>query len=322
MAVGVYYRRSTTTNGFSLAEHWNGRSWQLADPPNPAGSTETELIGVSCALATSCVTVGNYTASNGNLEGLAEAWNGSNWTILAVPDPSSTVSLTGISCVTSTNCTAVGVSGTKSLAERWNGSSWKVESTPNPRGSAPFFNAVSCPTSDSCTAVGSYNNGNQNDDFTFAEYWNGSSWKLESTLSPNSDASLNAVSCPTSTSCTAVGNYAATGSTFAALAEHWNGTAWKIQSTPDPSSSVDLLGVSCPSATSCTAVGAYTVAAGAEKTLAEGWNGTRWSVEGTPQPKGSVPQLNGVSCLSPATCSAVGYFDNSFNTSVTLAEHE
>jgi hypothetical protein len=121
---------------------------------------------------------------------------------------------------------------------------------------------------------------------------------------PGSTASLlGAVSCPSATSCTAVGEYFAGGGTELTLAEHWNGSAWVIQSTPNPAgSTLSLLrGVSCTSARACVAVGTE-VTAGRILPLAERWNGSSWSLI-PPAPGGP---LAAVSCSSASACTAVG----------------
>jgi hypothetical protein len=66
----------------ALAETWNGRSWTLARPPSPRGTSSAfgaSLSAVSCATAKNCVAVGDYTLRNGNDAPLAESWNGRRW---------------------------------------------------------------------------------------------------------------------------------------------------------------------------------------------------------------------------------------------------
>ena len=78
--------------------------------------------------------------------------------------------------------------------------------------------------------------------------------------------------------------------------------------------------MSCTSATACTTVGSFVTSTGANVTLAERWNGTSWLVESTPNPSGPTDnELNGVSCVSPTSCTAVGYAQSS-GGQVTLAE--
>src|SRR6516162_5503911 len=45
---------------------------------------------------------------------------------------------------------------------------------------------------------------------------------------------LAAVSCSSSSSCTAVGDYTKRFGTTVTLAERWNGTNWNVESTPNP----------------------------------------------------------------------------------------
>ena len=91
----------------------------------------------------------------------------------------------------------------------------------------------------------------------------GTSWSI--VASPNAanptgtaNGYLGAVSCPTATTCFAVG-YANVNETWRTLIEQWNGTAWSIVTSPNPSgaASTQLAGVSCVSAASCFAVGTY-----------------------------------------------------------------
>jgi len=140
------------------------------------------------------------------------------------------------------------------------------------------------------------------------ERWNGSSWSIQSAPNPsegNAEQAMLAVSCASSTSCTAVGMAASKPT-----AERWNGTAWSLSSAPNPSGATlaTLEGLSCASAEACMAVGHYHESGGKDKSLAERWNGSAWSVITTPAPSESVGgyDLYGVSCLSPSSCFAVG----------------
>src|SRR5262249_26094218 len=65
----------------TLAERWDGTSWTVQPTPNPAGAVRSFLLGVSCSSATACTAVGFSIASNGAQKPLAEAWNGTAWTI-------------------------------------------------------------------------------------------------------------------------------------------------------------------------------------------------------------------------------------------------
>jgi len=57
---------------------------------------------------------------------------------------------------------------------------------------------------------------------TLAEDWNGTSWAIQSTPNPTGAAIsyLDAVSCPTASSCVAVGNSGKSAPTLKTLSEH------------------------------------------------------------------------------------------------------
>lgn len=239
--------------------------------------------------------------------------------------------LLGVSCSSATSCTAVGTSTTSSgmgvtLAEHWNGTRWSVQPTPNPApGIQAAFDGVSCPSATACTAVGSYINNTQTGGVgTLAEAWNGTRWAIQPTPNPTgaTQSRLQGVSCPSATSCTAVGSHFASGlgKPTLTLAEHWNGTRWAVQPTPNPTGTTLTLlnGVSCSSATACTAVGWYGGRQGSEFSVAERWNGTSWAVQPTPNPTGAADTiLEAISCPAATACTAVGFS----GSAVPLAEY-
>src|SRR5207244_9499620 len=100
----------------------------------------------------------------------------------------------------STACTAVG----GSLIEAWNGTSWSIQRPAEPVG----FRGVSCSLATACTAVGGYLSG-VGADRSLAQRWDGSAWSVQSTADPSTSGNvdLSAVSCPSATSCIAVGMF-------------------------------------------------------------------------------------------------------------------
>lgn len=239
-----------------------------------------------------------------------------NWEIQSTPNPTGATSsrLTFGSCTGSTACTSVGhyvnSSGTKvSLAERWNGTAWSAQTPPSPAGASwSELLGVSCASSTWCTAAGVDESSGARQ--SLAQGWNGSSWSIQTTPSPvgATSSELTAVSCTSSTACTAVGRYT-TSSGSSTLALRWNGTSWAVQTTPNPTGATNssLLGVSCTSSTACTAAGYYFNSSGVRVTLAESWNGSTWSIQSTPNRTGATGNiLLGVSCTSSTACTAVG----------------
>jgi hypothetical protein len=253
----------STGSGYkSLTEQWDGTSWTVKASPNPTGSNDTQLAGVSCSSPTNCFAVGHSgSLSASTAKPLVERWNGTTWSIVSSPAPSGdTYSvLRGVSCSSGTRCFAVGsASSTDSpLVERWNGSSWSIVATSPIAGTSLSLGSVSCASAASCVAVGWFYDGTGN---TLIERWNGSTWSQVSSPNPAGATNplLSGVSCSAITSCTAVGS-SASGSTTKTLVEQWNGGGWSIVASPNPAGSYRSLlsGVFCTSATRCQAVGEY-----------------------------------------------------------------
>jgi hypothetical protein len=201
----------------SLIERWNGKSWAIQ--PSAKAAKRTWLFGVSCASARGCMAAGYQNSGTGDAQLLAEQWNGKSWTVTKTPLPHGAPggAFSAVSCTSATACTATGNDfgvTAPTLAERWNGKAWKIQPTPNPANyktssSSVALIGVSCTTAKACTAIGSYSPGGLA--AYFAEVWNGTSWKLQTTPVPKGFqfGSLLGVSC-VATRCTAVGAYAAT----------------------------------------------------------------------------------------------------------------
>ena len=208
-------------------------------------------------------------------------------------------------------------------------SAWSPQRTPNPAGARySVLSGVSCSSRTACIAVG-HSASRTGAGVTLAERWNGTTWAIQRTPNPAGAKTslLFAVSCASTTACTAVGSVTNRAGITVPLAERWNGTRWAIQPTSNPPRAngrvVSYLGsVSCASTRVCVAVGYSGNSLGTTGvTLAERWNGTSWAVERTPHPVGAtVGFLSGVSCVSPRSCTAVGFFVDRMSLGRALAE--
>ncbi len=298
--VAVGLRSGRTAGLLTFAETWDGRSWTVHDPANPAGSRDDMLNSVSCASASDCVAVGQ----SGAPRTLAEYWNGRTWRLLAIPTVAATETwLSAISCSSATSCLAVGRAGLHGLAESWNGSRWRL--LPQPSGSPA---AVSCTAATSCVVVGATGT-----DTTAAQAWNGSSWRP--LPMPRFSGPLAGVSCVSSTSCMAAGSVlpgpSRTGEGepvgdvvqdgVGELAMRWDGQSWRALFV-DPADS--LRGVSCLGASQCVAVGGYLTRSVTAATLSAWWNGSSWRRQAAPA--AAPGSLADVSCTSADRCVAVG----------------
>ena len=303
-----------------LVAAFDGASWREAALPVPQGAVPFEgiggLDGISCASATACVAVGSYSTSTQTEVPYSEVMSGTAWAIAPVPfDMTPTApskSLTAVSCTTATACTAAGTVGRALLVDRWDGTGWAAAPTaPPPRGSyVDATGGVACVAA-SCIAVGSDAVGNPyvHTDFAFAEATTGGGWSLRSPplRAVTASSELDAVSCSSTTACTAVGDARPGGGNgMRPLAERWDGRRWQIQPVA-PSGrlhGVELGAVSCPAANWCMAAGSLNFASNttAQSALALRWDGRTWSRAGTPL--GSI--LDAVSCTRPDACVAVG----------------
>jgi hypothetical protein len=329
---GVGYYTISTGQLLTLAERWNGTEWVIQSTPNPTGTINTLLEGVSCTSSTSCTATSEYQNSATTWATLAEVWNGTEWSIQATANPSGETSagLHDVWCVSASQCTGVGYSKNSTssgpIAERITSTpKWSLQSTPSPSGSSEgTLHSVSCTTSTACSGVG-WDKNSSGTWVTLGERWNGTEWVLQSTPNPSGakESFLVGVSCSTAAACVGAGSYKNSSGISTLLVEAWNGTEWVIQTTPSPSGAKEsrLRDVSCSSSTACTAVGNYTNSSGTVVTLAERWNGTEWTVQSTPNPSGATEsRFESVSCSTSTACSAVGSYKNSSGTQVTLAE--
>jgi hypothetical protein len=220
-------------DGNAVAESWDGSRWTRQPVPSPAGAAQSRLTAVSCTAATACTAVGS--ASFDDATGiasiaftLAEAWDGTRWTIQPTPTRGSASLLTAISCAGAGACVATGVScafasctdpdrpnepflpSDRTLALAWDGTSWTLPATPDPAGTANLLNGVSCASPRACTAVGTaatVDAGTIVASDGFAEDWDGTTWRLEgSTAAPAPFGELDDVSCAGG-GCTAVGAF-------------------------------------------------------------------------------------------------------------------
>lgn len=157
---------------------------------------------------------------------------------------------------------------------------------------------------------------------TLVESWDGSTWSVASSPDPlYGTNNLNAVSCPPGAPCVAVGQWTGPGGVSSTLVEAASATPWAIMPSPNKGAVTNgLNGVACPAVDSCVAVGFYDAKPGVPHTLVESWSGGAWSIVPSPNYGTGKAVLNGVSCLTPATCVAVGYYLDVAGTEHSLVE--
>ncbi len=268
LAVGVSF-----TSGQALpqafAEDWNGTGWSLQSVPAPTGAAGTKLLSVSCRGSVRCTAAGYSQTSGGADRVLADGWNGARWSVEPWGGGAPPGKLEAVSCPSRRWCMAVGVIGKRGVAI-WNGTHWAVQQA----RSAPFgADQVSCPAPGSCTVLNSDNSG------IHAHHWNGKRWSVRSFGRSLYNPEVDALSCPTRTSCMALGIYQDSSDTSGTWTERRTAKGWSSAGyAPDGATDIPSA-VSCPSPSACLAVGGWSFLGTVYSSgpMAWSWNGKAWS---------------------------------------------
>ena len=273
---------------------------------------------ISCATPTSCLGIGETTASGKEAQVVA-VWNGTAWRAAAIPTPkpAALINLAAVSCRSASRCVLVGASITPAGAElpyalTWNGKSLTPTAAPPlPRGSgATSLTGISCVSATSCTAVAD-SQGGAGAGPLLVETWNGAKWTLHTANIPGRVRIVypGAVSCHFATFCVIVGEtYTSLGGVPTMFLADWNGAGLTVMKAAVPAGAADvtLNDASCPAATFCAVAGLSSNPSGAPGfAFIEMWNGKSWTATKMATAKGGAA-LYGVSCRADTSCAAVG----------------
>jgi hypothetical protein len=276
------------------------QGWTTVQAPLPAdagtGSTDPDVYTASttCPASNGCVTVGWYSDTSGKPWGLIETQSDTTWTDTEAPQPSD--------------------AGHGANQGFWFGSQSCGFDAP--------CRAVSCPTASFCVAVGQYMDSSGFLQPVVDTFANGAWTSQRGALPPDSatdtsvtqpDGYFYSVSCASTSSCAAVGQYTTTGGTRAAYIATLAGTSWSAAAAPLPADSTggtsQLFGVSCTASGTCAATGQFTATAGDSGLLEALVNGT-WTATDAPVPANAANPNFAVDiqvvCTTATSCVAVG----------------
>jgi hypothetical protein len=323
------------TGGAATSDGWSLAATATAgEAPLPAGNASGHAPATNpsvaendatCTSADFCVSVGSYDDAGGagQSDGLIDTLSTGSWSATAAPEPA-------------TNASGVGP-GTDADTDQ-----------------SASLAAVACPAEGSCYAVGQYEDAN-GDMYGLIDTLANGTWSASAAPEPSTNgfgtapgtdtdmhqsASLDAISCASTTTCVAVGQYEdADGNTFG-LIETLASGSWSAVAAPEPTSDpvsaapdnstsghgmANLTAVACPSATGCVAVGTYKDADTNTLALAEQSSNGAWvptaATEPATNPLGTGPgyttsgggraTFNDVDCPAAGTCVAVGNYNDS-----------
>ncbi|MFI5275992.1 MAG: hypothetical protein ACHQ1E_01885 [Ktedonobacterales bacterium] len=281
------------------------KGWNMV--ASPRVGEEGALQDVAIISANDAWAVGSYYGVDALQRTLTEHWDGSTWSVVSSPNPSTVANqLVAVSAPSSSDAWAVGQATTAPtspsggqftdapIIERWDGKSWAV--TPNPTlGKGDHYLtgiAAISPTDVWAVGYSRVESGNGVAQAPLAAHWDGSSWKVVATpATAGSVANLQAVTAIASNDVWAVGGDEGQGA--GSLIEHWNGSAWGVAQdngvAVNASQQGTLSSISADGPNDVWAVGSglYPFAGGCgngSNVIIEHWDGQSWSDVNFPTP--------------------------------------
>lgn len=163
----------------TLLLHWDGTEWSRILGPNP-GSGSGQLHGVSAVSPTDAWAVGDSSDLTSPVhETLILHWNGTRWSQVKSPNPSSAVNtLTGVSAVSPTDAWAVGLYWDQAgidhpLVLHWDGTRWSQVKSPSFGSEHTSLYSVTAVSPKDVWAVGDYREAGVH---PLVLHWDGTNW--------------------------------------------------------------------------------------------------------------------------------------------------
>ena len=281
----------TPNNGYSFTsymEHWNGTAWKqtmLSPKCSWNGQPWDGLNSIAVLSANNVWAAGfcYWSSLSGGTSTLVEHWNGSTWTQLATPNPSSVEDyFYGVTAVSANDVWAFGFQGDPGsctpLVEHWNGTKWSVVQTPRLPTAAVtgLLTSGSVVSANNIYAVGHWNNARRG--VSLVDNWNGTKWSTvaSQSLTGSNAPVLSGVSAVSAKDIWAAGYVI--GGNNNVLADHYNGHTWALTQVAGLSGTKVpyLYGVVAVTASDAWAVGEW-VHSRSSGPLVEHFNGKQWT---------------------------------------------
>jgi hypothetical protein len=303
---GVGSRLGATGGTYkTLAEHWDGASWTTIPTVDPDGSGDG--LGAVDGLSSQDVWgVGSHGAGFTSQYPLAEHWNGTSWTQVAVSAPGFGV-LAAVKEISPTSIWAVGggqIGSSTPLIERSKGAGFTAQTIGSFGDNGTSLGGVDGLSKGDVWAVGGYFDAS-NIGHPLALHWNGTTWSEVPPITPDgmTNAFFHDVVEVASDDVWAVGHSVDADGIDHTLVEHWTGS-WSVVPSPSPTGSDALEGVAAVNASHLYAAGVRGDL-NHPRPLIERWNGSAWNVVALPT--GTHPiQLHDVAALPTGYVWAAG----------------
>jgi surface antigen len=310
----------------------SGSSWQPATVKLPAAATpggyaNVNLFAVACGSASRCVAVGSYTNLSGVAQALLISGSGSSWTAVVAPQPAGALGggLTHVVCPSATQCVAVGgytdASGhAQGLLLTGYGSAWTLAKAPLPTGAGGdpgvSLGGVACPSASACVVAGRYRDSSAHGQGLlltgYGSAWTATRAPVPSGAAANPGAGLDAVACPSTTACAAVGGYDDSSGHGQGLLLTGYGSTWTATRAPLPSGAAanpfaSLGALTCPAVSACMAAGTYASSSGNQQALLLTGSGSSWTPATLTQSPVYQNSPYDMACVAATQCLAAAY---------------
>jgi photosystem II stability/assembly factor-like uncharacterized protein len=283
----------TTGNTGSIADGADGANTEESGAPviYQGGGAQPGFgayNAIACGDTAHCVAAGADATGHGVIGTTTDG--AASWLDKSLP--AGTPALIATTCADITHCLAVGQGAILTSAN--GGTSWKMQPPPTPKTT---LMGVSCQSATMCLSTGASVNptGGLYNGEILRSTDGGTTWSADSL--PTGTMAMADVTCPTATSCIAVGG--------GILTSGDGGQSWQVGTVPGGTGV--LQSISCSTSLVCVAVGANPI--GASNSNAPAFaimtanGGQSWS--NVPMPSATA-SIHGVTCAPLGDCYAIG----------------